>query len=413
MKKIIQIQLMIIILLSMYHCQKDSEPDKKTDSIKIGLLASFSGGFVGNDTRRAVQLAISEINSSGGVFEKELELISADTKSDPDASPGAAQELIDAHVVGIIGPQESGTTIAASEVTIKNKIPIISPSATSPEITTLDDNGLVFRTAPSDSFQGKIAARTAILKGFDSAAILYIDNAYGKGLAESFQTEFETKGGTITAVVFYPDMTDAEVEKYQFDADVNEALKSKPTLLYLVSYPVDGAKITIAMRSYITKEHQPQLMGCDGNYGPDFFINADPQIIEGMIGTIPAPASDDSNYKKFVSNYKKSFGYAPELFTETAYDAVYLLAYAMLEADSFDPEKIAEKIQSVSKDGETVGVNNFQHGKSDIASGEDINYEGASGSVDLDDNGDVTSGSYVIWQYQNGKAKTLETIRFP
>ncbi len=410
----------IVLILVLAACSDDKNDAVNGDSapsntIRIGVLQPFSGTLVctGNYSKAAAQLAVEEINQTG-IFDKQLELVAEDDETDPDKGVAAAQRLRQSGVVAIIGSAASSVTIkAAEQVAIPNNILQISPSSTSSLITSIADNNLLWRTAPSDVYQGQIAASYATgTLGKTTASIMYVDNAYGQGLAGSFKAEFEKAGGTILNSVPYPALKDTEVALHDFSSAVSTLMTGGPELVYLISYYLDGAKITLAMKQHITGTYKPLLMGVDGNYGSVFLANADADVVEGMVGTASSPPLDEVNYKTFSVNYKARFGIDPPIYTANAYDAVYLIAYAMLKADSTAATDVAAKLLEVSKDGDTVNVAQFADGKAKIAAGTDINYEGASGKVDFDANGDITSGSYLIWKITNNEFTSESTATF-
>lgn len=393
----------------------DTSAAATSDTIKIGVLMPFSGTLVctGNYRKAAAELAAMEINRSG-IFDKQIEIVAEDDETDPDKGVAAAGRLLEQGVLAIVGSAASSVTIkTAEEVSIPNGILQISPSSTSPRITSIIDNGLLWRTAPSDVYQGKIAADYAYdTLGKTTASIIYVDTAYGQGLAGSFKSEFEALGGAVLNSVAYPEMTSGELALYDFSANASTLFSGNPELIYLVTYYLDGAKITLAAKPYITDTYKPQFVGVDGNYGSVFLANADQDVVEGMVGTAPTPPSSDANYANFALNYKAMFDLDPPIYTANTYDAVYLIAYAMLKANSIVSKDIADRLLEVSKDGETVGVGQFADGKAKILNGVDINYDGASGKVDFDGNGDVTSGSYLVWKVEDGEFVEQNVVSF-
>lgn len=420
--KMTAMKLIVLILFLQFASCSDNKNDlpyiptnPSSDSIKIGILLPFSGTLVctGNYDKAAAELAVKEINQTG-IFDKQLELVAEDDETNPDKGVAAAERLHQSGVVAIIGSAASSVTLqTAEQVSIPNNILQVSPSSTSPMITAVSDNGLLWRTAPSDVYQGMIAANyAAVTLGKTTAGILYVDNEYGQGLAGSFQAEFEKLGGTVLDSVPYAALKDTEVALHDFSAAVSTLMSGKPQIVYLISYYLDGAKITLAMKQHLTATYKPLLMGVDGNYGSVFLANADAAVVEGMIGTAPSPPLDDVNYKTFSVNYQSLYGIEPPIYTANTYDAVYLVAYAMLKANSTAATDIAAKLLEVSKIGDTVNVGQFADGKAKIAAGTDINYEGASGKVDFDANGDITSGSYQIWEVVNNEYTSVTMATF-
>jgi ABC-type branched-subunit amino acid transport system substrate-binding protein len=379
---------------------------KSEDTIRIGLLVSYSGTLVcaGNYWKAAAELAAYEINNSGKLFNKKIEIITEDAESDPAKAIIAAQRLVDAGVKLIIGADLSDSTLnVAKQITIPNNILLISHASTAPDITTLQDNGLVWRLVPSDVAQGRVAANYAYSQlNRRTAGIFFMDTAYGRGLATAFKKEFEKQGGSITASVGYPAMTGNDLALYDFNTMMPDFFATHPEAIYLVSYYLDGAKITQAMKPYFTAAYTPQMIGVDGNYGNVFKGNADTDVINGMVGTKSAMDMDNTNYMKFKTNYEAAFAVTPTLYSETTYDAVYMLVYAMLAADSTEPARVSHYLQSISSGGEVVNVANYSAAKEKILSGADINYNGASGLINLDANGDITDANYDIWQINQG-----------
>jgi branched-chain amino acid transport system substrate-binding protein len=417
-KNLVVNSLLATLTLSLTACTTPTTTETKTkETVKFGLLAPLTGSFegIGKGAKNAVDLAVNEINSNGGVLGKDLEVLVADDGSGAKKALEGAKELVGKGVTSIIGPSVSSATIpVANDVTIPANVLLMSYFATSPAVTAIKDNNLVWRTIPSDAFQGVIAARTAFNEyKARKVGVLYVDSAYGKGISQVFKDEFEKLGGTVPNFISYPEKSDSEIESFDYASKVKELFADKPDLIYLVTYFKDGAKITVAAKDYVSDSYKPVVFGCDGNYGDDFRNNADQKFIEGMVGTAPVPPSTDVNYTSFVKNYKEKFKTEPPAFTETAYDAVYLLAYSMLKSGKTDSKSLSENIKIVSSTGESINVNEFKKASEMIQKGTDIDYQGASGKVDMDDNGDVTSGNYVIWKIESGKAKEVKVIPFP
>ncbi len=409
----------IIILLLPVNCM-DSLTDPtavSSDSIKIGYIGTFPTQAEEFEMRRGAHLAVTEINEAGGIFGQKLELVAASDNGDAERSTREAERLIrDYDLSAIIGFNWSGILLTATpQATIPNDILVISPTATSPLITTLSDKGLVWRTSPSDAFQGKVVANYVYSqKNIHSAGIIYRDAAYHRGLAESFKAEFErlAGAGSVKNFVVYDDLDDYTT--YDFAPKMAALFQNQPDLIYLVTYTDEGALMTHQAKSYVTGNYKPLFMGCDGNTGQSLLVNGEPTILEGMIGTLAAASISNPNQQIFVNNYVHRYGGDSRLlFGPFTYDAVYLIAYAMLTADSPVSAEIARQLRTVSAGGEVVNVNQFARGKALVEAGQDVDYEGASGSVDFDANGDVTSGTYEIWRIENGQFIQEELVDFP
>src|SRR3546814_7084523 len=170
--------------------------------VKIGIVGGISGpsAALAPPMIQASKLAVEHVNAQGGILDgRKLVAVVGDSACSQQGGTDAAAKAVNVEqVVAMVGPYCSGATLAAANtVNIPAGVVMISPSATSPELTTLQDKDLVFRTAPSDSFQGKALARRLLADGTDKVAVAYLNNDYGKDFAEAFRSEFEAKGGEV------------------------------------------------------------------------------------------------------------------------------------------------------------------------------------------------------------------------
>ena len=169
--------------------------------LKIGLLMNFSEEPMGRSfwRKRGFELAINHVNDAGGVFGLPVESAQGDTESDSETAAAEAGRLIEAEGVhAIVGPSSSANSLAVAEgVTGPARIPTLSPSATSPQLTNMKDNDFFFRAALSDAAQGPVLARVTRERGFGNVAVIYVDDAYGQGLAESFGSTWTGKNATV------------------------------------------------------------------------------------------------------------------------------------------------------------------------------------------------------------------------
>lgn len=395
-------------------CSSD-EGGGGASKVKIGLLVPITGALETSGTamRSAAQLAQEEINGAGGVLGSEIELVVRDSATNPEVAREAAQELVDEGVVAVVGEAASSATIASAGVTTAAGVVQISPGSTSPKISTFKDNGLLWRTIPSDTYQGVVAAKYVKERlGHMRASILHVDNAYGSDLAAQFEKNFQSAGGTIVSVVKYPELSAEDIERYAYTEEVKKAFAGEPPLVFVISYFTDGVKIVSQVKQHVLSEsYKPKLFGCDGNFGEYFLRNAEASVIESMQGTNPSPPLDDPNYVAFQQAYEARFKLAPGLYAENTYDAIYLLAYAMLKKGNTQREGFAGVLRDLSTaPGKTIGVNAFAQAREEIAKGGSIDYDGASGRIEWDANGDVTAGSYEIWKVQ-AAASGLEYVR--
>lgn len=421
---------LFVLPVSMVLCLSSQSLFAQTIKIGISIVTSDPTGLT---QLRGARMAVEEINAAGTVLGKKLELVPVyNEKRDYSKAKALISQLISDSVKCVITSGGSGMTLKAADVAIENGILLMTGSSSSPKISALNDNDLVWRTIPSDVFQGRIAAHIMDSLAYKTAAVIHLDNAYGNELQKAFTESFQKKGGKVLVSVKYADLQD--YKNTEFKGLVELLVKQKPQVIYIVSYGEDGSKIANALSPYISDDYKPALMGCDANYNNDFLFGSSQSTIRGMMGLVYIHPKNDANYDKFAAALKahETKGDAAELsvsslatllgaestnsYGATVYDAVYTMVYAMLKAKSANPKDIAAHIRQVANhktNSQAINVGEFLKAASILAKGGDIHYNGASGSLDFDDKGDVTSGTYIIWKVHEGKFIEDGTISFP
>ncbi|MBT3343062.1 MAG: ABC transporter substrate-binding protein [Gemmatimonadetes bacterium] len=405
----------MVLGLSLAACGGDSSssgPETAQTPIRIGQLTTLTGALdrLGGPWRATAEMAVAEINAAGGVLGRTLELVVADTETDPGAAVLGAQSLVAQGVVAIVGPQISSATVrVANEVTIASDTPIISPSATAADITTLEDRGLVWRTAASDLLKGKIVATYAYELGLRTAGIIFVDNEFGRGMLQEFVNSFEALGGQVLNRVNYPELDGDAIELYDYRPHAEAVMAEEPDLVYIIAFGADGVKIMINADTIVSDTYRPQFMT---ELAPSADLLPLVAVYEGLLG-LEQRSPVSANRDLFVDNYKARYGQDPEQFSDGIYDAVYLLALAIEQGGSTDADVIVSQLRDVSLSGAAVNVADFARAKTLIDNDLDIDYEGASGSIDFDAHGDVTSGTFRVWQVQNAAFADVITITFP
>lgn len=374
--------------------------------LKIGALMPMTGDLqaYGETSRNGIELAAKEINEAGGVLGEDLEIELADTQTKPQPGIDAAKKLVSVEgVSAIVGALSSGVTIPVAEsVTSKEGIPQISGASTSPVITDLDDDDFMFRTVPSDAFQGRALAEVVAEDGMKKVSVLYVNNDYGEGLAESFKAAFEEHGGTV-------EKSDAfEQGSSSYRGEVSGAAKGDPEALVLVGYPESGVTI---LRQALEGGHFDRFVFTDGLKAPEIIESLGAEALEGSFGTSPEALTDTDAAQHFRKGYEDEYGEVPpKPFIDTAYDATWVLALAAQAADSTDGEAIRDALRDVANPpGEQILPGEWEKAMELLADGEDINYTGASGKIDFDDKGDV-SGTFAHWVIRDGEIKTEEVF---
>ncbi len=387
--------------------EQQSEGDGGGESVTLGALLPMTGDLqaYGETSRNGIQLAQQEINSDGGVMGNDLQIEVGDTQTKPQAGIDAAKKLVSVQgVSGIVGALSSGVTIpVAKSVTSKEKVPQISGASTSPTITNLDDNDFMFRTVPSDAFQGRALAEVVADKGVSNVSVMYVNNDYGEGLANSFADAFTSHDGTVHQQVAY------EKGNASYRGDLSKAAGDNTEALVLIGYPESGTTI---LRQAIEGGHFEQFVFTDGLKAPEIIEAVGADALEGSFGTAPESPDDTKAAKHFTEAYKGVYGEVPpKPFINTAYDATYVLALAAHAAGSTDGTAVRDALRNVANPpGEKVVPGEWAKAVKLIDEGKDINYQGASGPINFDDNGDV-GGSFAHWEITDGEIKTKKVFK--
>ncbi len=356
------------------------------EDIKIGVFLGLTGpleSLVANMAPGA-ELAISEVSASGKLLNgTTVTAVRADTTCiDAAAASAAIERLITVEkVAGVVGGDCSGVTTAAlTNVAIPNGMVMMSPSATSPALSTIEDNGLFFRTAPSDARQGVVMSDIIMDRGFKEVALTYTNNDYGKGLADAFQAAFEEAGGTVTI------STSHEDGKADYSAEVGALAAAGGEVLVVAGYLDQGGKGMI--QSALDTGAFDTFVLPDGMVGSALpeAIGAD---LNGSFGQ--APGTDSEGATKFVEMAEGFDATSP--FSGESYDAAALIMLAMQAAGSTDPQKYKDSVMDVANaPGEKIYPGELGKGLEILAGGGEVDYVGAS-NVELIGAGE-SAGSY-------------------
>ena len=368
-----------------------------TADVKIGSLGAITGPIVSlvKEINLAEQAAIDEINAGGGINGDKAVIVFGDTGCNSQTAVDAANKLVNIEqVVGIAGALCSGATIpAASNVAVPAGVVMISPASTSPEITDLKDNDYLYRTAPSDAFQGGVLAKLVLSKGIKKVALTYINNDYGVGLAGTFRDTYKAMGGTITADQVH------EEKKQSYRSELASLASGGSSKLVIIAMG-EGSGMTM-IRQSLEGGMFDTFIGADGMRTDKLVEGIGGKNLKGKFwGTLPAakPSPQLDNFKAMYGDGKKfKFG-SP--FTAQGYDAVMLVALAAQMAGSSDRTAIRDNLRKVANaPGMIVGPGEWAKAVAAIKAGKDINYEGASGSHEFDAKGEV-AGVFAEYQVQ-------------
>ena len=358
--------------------------------ISVGSAAGITGPIAELvvDIVAARNLAASHVNEQGGLLGGDTyRLVQGDSQCDPKAAVDAGAKLVNVEqAVAVIGPNCSGATNGmAQSVTIPAGVVMLSDTATAPSISELDDNDLVFRVAPSDAYQGRSLAEHAWEQGYRKLAVTYANDDYNSGLAGVFAASFTELGGTITGNEAH------EPNKASYRAELATLAAGEPEGLALFAY-FGGSGITI-LRNSLENALFGKFLGADGMMDNSVIEQIGADNLRGNI-LLSQPSSDteDTSYQAFAAAFENAG--AP--FVAHAYDISFLAALAIEKAGAADRGLISAALRDVANaPGMVIRPGEWAKAKEAIAAGEDINYEGASGAIEFDENGDV-AGTYSL-----------------
>ncbi len=369
------------------------------ENIKLGVILGYTGPIesLTPDMAAGAELAIKEVSASGALLggSKVTSVRGDTTCTDSAAATAATERLVTSDKINaIVGGDCSGVTTAMLQnVALANGIVMVSPSATSPALSSIKDNGLFFRTAPSDARQGQVL--TAILndKGIKSAALTYTNNDYGKGLANSIKTNFEKSGGKITISAAHED------GKADYTAEVGALAAAGGDVLIVAGYLDQGGK-GIIQAALDTGAFETFVLP-DGMIG-DSLPLAIGKDLNGSFGTVPG--TDSPGAAKF-SAMAKAAGFKAGPFSSESYDAAALIMLAMQAAKSSQSKMFKGKLLGVANaPGTKIYPGELAKGLKIIAGGGEVDYVGAS-AVELIGPGE-SAGNYREILVSGGKNTT-------
>ena len=378
-------------------------PSSKSDgTLTVGTLLPQTGSlaFLGPPEFAGVDLALQEINAAGGVLGKPVTLINGDSG---DTSTDIASQTVDRALSqgadAIIGAASSGVSLTVIDKITSAGAVQISPANTSPEFSTYQDNGLYFRTAPPDTFQGQVVGDLVAKDGNETMSILALDDSYGTGLAANVTKAYEAAGGTVASQKIY----DPKASSYE--AEVGEVKAANPSAVVLIGFD-ESKKIIAEMIKQGVGPQNVALYLVDGNLSQTIGDGLPAGALKGVKGTLPgAEATKEFQAQLLKVNPKLTdFSYAPE-----SYDAMNLLAIAAAAANNDAGTAMASKMQQITNEGEKCTT--YAECLAIIQAGKDADYEGKSGPIAFNSVGDPSKATMGIYQYgENNKYTPLEFV---
>ena len=321
--------------------------DKKADTIKIGVVAELTGNNAtyGTSITNGIKLAVQQLNDTGGLLGKKIELVVADNKSEPAEAANAMSKLVNQDKAPVVmGLFASSSAIAASNVSEAAKVPFLAVGATNPKVTLDEKTGKVkpntFRVCFIDPFQGTVGANFILNELKLQKAAVYIDNSsdYAKGLAEFFKKAYTEKGGTVVIEESYLQ------KDSDFKAVLTKIAAAKPEVIYVPGYYEEVGKIVKQARELgITAP----IIGGDGWDSPKLVELAGPLALNDTYFTNHYSVEDTNPVSQaFVEAYTKEYGQKPDALAVLGYDAANILIDAITRAGSTDSDKIREALMN-------------------------------------------------------------------
>jgi branched-chain amino acid transport system substrate-binding protein len=382
--------------------------DCKNTQLKIGTLLPATGSlaYLGPPEFAGVDLAVAEIDAAGGVLGQPVVNEYGDSG---DTETDIASQTVDSHlqkgVQAIIGAASSGVTFTVIDKITSNGVLQISPANTAPSLTDYPDNGLYFRTAPSDALQGAVQASNAIDNGFTAGATIARKDPYGEGLQNAFVADFEAGGGTVTAALTY-DPTAAS-----FEAEVAEIAASNPEFVQVVGFD-ESTKLIQEMIKQGIGPQDVQIYLADGNLSATAFKDFPKDTMTGVIGTVPTgdPSVDVEAFNgKLLEQDPELTDFA---YGAQAYDATILVALAAEYAGCADGTAMAAAMPMIANadaGGEACGT--YADCLAIIQAGGQPDYNGVTGPLDFNEYGDPKSATIDVVQYlTNTKFESIEVV---
>ncbi len=348
------------------------------DTIKIGMNLELTGGQAayGNDSQKGAQLAVEEINKNGGVLGKKLELVPADNKSEPSEAAAAAQKLADEGVVTVIGPLTTSAMLAAVPIMDGAKVPSVTPSATNPKVTVDEKTGkvlpYVFQTCFIDPYQGEVMANYAYKELNARKAVILIDNSsdYAKGLSKYFEDNFTKLGGEVLG-------SEAYLQKdTDFNATLTKIKALNPDFVYVPGY---YQEVGLILKQARAMGMTMAFGGGDGWDSPTLSEIAGPDaLVNAYCSTLFTAEEGNKKSEAFIKAYQDKYSAVPSYFSALTYETVQLLAKALGNANSTEPDKVRDALEKVS------------------------DFEGLAGSMKFNANHNAIRPAYIL-TYKDGK----------
>lgn len=397
-----------IAILVLFAAAAQAQP------LRVGLLLPFTGEYdwVGANVQPVAQMIVDEVNDLGGIDGREIVLTQGDTEGTVDAGFTAAQKLVNADgVLALIGPTSLSFS-GGRQVILDNGVPVVTPTAGTTELDRADTRYL-YRTVPSDALGGRAIARAAtdgaFLGGGDAYERPFLMVGQAPALI-SFQEPitrgFEAYGTELAGDLRY------QTGKPSYRSEVQEAIRADPDLIVLIGSPEDSARI---MEAAFQAGYEGDWFVTQDQTTPEFVELVGPELAEGIYGLEEVAAEESAERNEaFQERYRAYAGNEVQIFGTNTYDAMNIVALAMLRAHLQDGqisrETIADNVPEVANEaGGDVAVTSYTEGAEALEAGQEIDYRGLVGALEFDEWGNIRA-PFGIRQVQDGSWAAVSTV---
>lgn len=385
--------------------------------LRVGNVLPFTGDLApfGPSLDRSARIAADEVNKAvkqAGVDGVSVTIVdSQDDETRSQAGVEAARKLVQTDDVQVlVGSMASNVTLAiAQSVAIPNEVVMITPTSTTPEISDLEDDDLVWRILASDTLQGQALARaTGDAFGKDATVNLGARNdAFGVALKDLFREEFEGAGGKVGVDVTW------NPESPSFDTEASRLIQGSPDGWVIIDFPETYARFGPALVRAGGSWAPSRMLMTEAMRNEESLQKVGEEAAQGLRGT--APTSEDAPGRPALDRLFKARAEDEPLtgFEGSSFDSVVLAFLAALRGGDADPSTIKQNLRAVSgPPGRKYTFQELDRAIGDLRAGKEIDYEGAWGPIDWDNRGDPTSALYELWRYRGEKIDTLKTFTF-
>jgi len=366
--------------------------------IRIGALMPLSGagGPFGQNMLAAAKAALADINAAGGPLGRQIELIEENSETNPEQAVRAARKLVDVDdVIAIFGTWASGVTLAVAPVAQENQVVEMSTSGSS-RITEIQKDGFVYRTEPDDLLFGKAYAEFGIRQGWKTASVLGLNVPFTETTVAAFRERFESQGGKVLAYITYNE------EQTTFRSEVIQALSDNPDFTHISGY---GPDVTAILKTTYQSGLEAGYL-LPGFAVTDGLIKDAGPAAEGIMLVEEGVDESSPAYKRVQEALGGDRYYS---FAAQAYDQIQLLALAIEAAGEATGSGINARLHAVSGPPGTK-VSSFAEGAKILRDGGEIDYEGAAGPINFDENGNIATANFRVSQVKDGEVTPIHEL---